>query len=433
MTVGYADRGAGRRHVHASTSAATDPQGDLIRYNLMFSDKHITGNRGFDQRARSPRPATASSRCARRSSSGVWKVYVYAFDGHGNVGIEQRSFRVVPPTVPGTNIALNRPVTASSYQPTGTNGPQLPVLRRRRQLRHPLGQRVGRHRSGSRSTWARCSRSTTSCSAWEAAYARSYQIQTSNDGANWTTVYSTTAGNGGFDDLIPVTGVGPVRAGERHGAGDRVRLLAVGVRRLSLTPLTSGALRQITSRRALSHPCAINAAMRLREVSRERETSAAQRLPTLEDVAQVAGVSRATVSRVINGIRNVDPELHEVVWQRRQRRPATCPTGPPARSSPAAPARSRWSSPTRRATTDDPFMSRFFTDPFFGRVVGGVMSVLRPVGVQLALQLVGSHEARATARRRPAPGPGRRRRSCSRCIPATRCPGCSPRPGCRRS
>ena len=44
---------------------------------------------------------------------------------------------------------------------------------------------------------------------------------------------------------------------------------------------------------------------------------------------------------------------------------------------------------------DDPFMSRFFADPFFGRVVGGVMSVLRPLGVQLALQLVGNDDARA--------------------------------------
>ena len=37
--------------------------------------------------------------------------------------------------------------------------------------------------------------------AWEAAYARAYQVQTSNDGGNWTTVYSTTTGNGGFDGL----------------------------------------------------------------------------------------------------------------------------------------------------------------------------------------------------------------------------------------
>jgi DNA-binding LacI/PurR family transcriptional regulator len=122
------------------------------------------------------------------------------------------------------------------------------------------------------------------------------------------------------------------------------------------------------------------------------DTSAA-RLPTLEDVAQVAGVSRATVSRVINGIRNVNPELHELVWN------AVDATG-------YVPNRAARSLVTRRTGTialvvsdseshdDDPFMSRFFSDPFFGRVVGGLMSALRPVGVQLALQLAGNQEAR---------------------------------------
>ena len=32
-------------------------------------------------------------------------------------------------------------------------------------------------------------------------------LQTSTDGTNWTTVYATTAGNGGFDDLV-VNGTG---------------------------------------------------------------------------------------------------------------------------------------------------------------------------------------------------------------------------------
>ncbi|BAL89094.1 putative LacI-family transcriptional regulator [Actinoplanes missouriensis 431] len=113
------------------------------------------------------------------------------------------------------------------------------------------------------------------------------------------------------------------------------------------------------------------------------------RLPTLEDVARVAGVSRATVSRVINGIRNVDPELHRQVWT------AVDQTG-------YVPNRLARSLVTRRTGTvalvvsdsethdDDPFMSRFFSDPYFGRVVGGLMSVLRPAGVQLALQMVGA-------------------------------------------
>jgi beta-glucanase (GH16 family) len=42
---------------------------------------------------------------------------------------------------------------------------------------------------------------------WEAAYGKAYQIQTSNDGATWTTIYSTATGTGGTQDLA-VTGSG---------------------------------------------------------------------------------------------------------------------------------------------------------------------------------------------------------------------------------
>jgi hypothetical protein len=42
---------------------------------------------------------------------------------------------------------------------------------------------------------------------WEAAYGRTYQIQTSADGTTWTTIYSTTTGDGGIDDLA-ITGTG---------------------------------------------------------------------------------------------------------------------------------------------------------------------------------------------------------------------------------
>jgi len=42
---------------------------------------------------------------------------------------------------------------------------------------------------------------------WEAAYATAFQIQVSNDNANWTTIYSTTTGAGGTQNLN-VTGSG---------------------------------------------------------------------------------------------------------------------------------------------------------------------------------------------------------------------------------
>jgi hypothetical protein len=36
---------------------------------------------------------------------------------------------------------------------------------------------------------------------WEAAYGKAFQIQTSTDNANWTTIYSTTTGTGGVQTL----------------------------------------------------------------------------------------------------------------------------------------------------------------------------------------------------------------------------------------
>ena len=42
---------------------------------------------------------------------------------------------------------------------------------------------------------------------WETAFGRAYQIQTSNDNATWTTVYSTTTSDGGVDD-VTLTGSG---------------------------------------------------------------------------------------------------------------------------------------------------------------------------------------------------------------------------------
>jgi len=43
---------------------------------------------------------------------------------------------------------------------------------------------------------------------WEAAYAKAYSIQVSNDAVNWTTIYSTTSGDGGIDDITGLSASG---------------------------------------------------------------------------------------------------------------------------------------------------------------------------------------------------------------------------------
>jgi len=44
--------------------------------------------------------------------------------------------------------------------------------------------------------------------AWDASCATAYQVQTSTDAASWTSIYNTTAGNGGTDNLTGLNGSG---------------------------------------------------------------------------------------------------------------------------------------------------------------------------------------------------------------------------------
>lgn len=116
--------------------------------------------------------------------------------------------------------------------------------------------------------------------------------------------------------------------------------------------------------------------------------------PTLEDVAAEAGVSRATVSRVVNGVRNVDPKLVETV------RAAVAKTGYVPNLAARTLVTKRTGSvalvvsEAEHRTFDDPFLGRVFTDPFFGRIVTGIMGVLRPAGVNLVLMLSDTEASR---------------------------------------
>ena len=98
--------------------------------------------------------------------------------------------------------------------------------------------------------------------------------------------------------------------------------------------------------------------------------------PTLEQVAALAGVSRATVSRVVNGSPKVSPEVRAQVER------AVAKLG-------YVPNRAARSLVTRRADSVALVVSeshaRFFSEPFFAGMVRGVSAALAETGVQLLL------------------------------------------------
>jgi DNA-binding LacI/PurR family transcriptional regulator len=98
--------------------------------------------------------------------------------------------------------------------------------------------------------------------------------------------------------------------------------------------------------------------------------------PTLEQVAALAGVSRATVSRVVNGSPKVSPVVRAQVER------AVAKLG-------YVPNRAARSLVTRRADSvalvaSEPH-ARFFSEPFFAGMVRGVSGALAETGVQLLL------------------------------------------------
>jgi DNA-binding LacI/PurR family transcriptional regulator len=104
--------------------------------------------------------------------------------------------------------------------------------------------------------------------------------------------------------------------------------------------------------------------------------------PTLEQVAALAGVSRATVSRVVNGSSKVSPAVRaQVEW-------AVAKLG-------YVPNRAARSLVTRRADSVALVVSephaRFFSEPFFAGMVRGVSAALAETGVQL--QLLIAHDS----------------------------------------
>jgi hypothetical protein len=180
--------------------SVSDPNGDPLRYNLMLNSKYIDSSTGF-QYANFTQTGPGTFSVTPPNELGVWKVYIYVYDGQGNVGVQSLSFKVVPPTVNGTNVALGKTTTASSYQTDSTGGCPCPASNA------TDGNMSTRWASAwSDPQWVEVDLGQVTTInhiqlVWESAYAVSYQIQVSNNGTNWTTIYSTTTGSGGVNDF----------------------------------------------------------------------------------------------------------------------------------------------------------------------------------------------------------------------------------------
>lgn len=119
-------------------------------------------------------------------------------------GHEFSSSNTVPPS---SNLSLNRPAVASSTQASDAKGSY--------NARYALDGNLTTRWS---SAFADPQWITIDLGApkqitrvvlnWETAFGKSYTIRVSEDKVNWTTIYGTTTGDGGIDDITGLSGSG---------------------------------------------------------------------------------------------------------------------------------------------------------------------------------------------------------------------------------
>ncbi len=137
------------------------------------------------------------------TTAGSSSTVVTAKDGTGATGTAAFSWTVAAAGgCSTTNAALNKPVTASSQENAGTPAANA--------VDGNAGTRWSSAFADPQWLQVDLGATRTICRValtWETAYATAFQIQTSNDGTTWTSIYSTTTGTGGTQSLT-VAGTG---------------------------------------------------------------------------------------------------------------------------------------------------------------------------------------------------------------------------------
>ncbi|MFJ1897510.1 discoidin domain-containing protein [Streptomyces sp. NPDC088115] len=229
MTVADATEGVPTGGEVKISAEVSDPDGDAVTSQVLFSSNYIDQNKALVP-AETKDNGDGTLTAKAPSKTGVYKVYVKATDGKGNEGIETASLKVVPPKVDGTNVSQGKTATASSYQTDPTGGCPCAASNA------VDGKFDTRWASDwSDPQWVQVDLGASTAFkhvqlAWDPAYGKAYDIQTSEDGQSWTTVKSVTDGNGDIDD-IDVNGTGRyVRInGTARGSGYGYSLYEFGV------------------------------------------------------------------------------------------------------------------------------------------------------------------------------------------------------------
>jgi hypothetical protein len=124
----------------------------------------------------------------------LWELQVYGSGSGGGGG---------GGTCGTTNVALNKTATASSVEAVGTPAADA--------VDGNTGTRWSSAFSDPQWLEVDLGSAQNICAVslnWEAAYATAFQIQVSADNTNWTTIYSTTTGTGGIQNLTGLSGTG---------------------------------------------------------------------------------------------------------------------------------------------------------------------------------------------------------------------------------
>ncbi len=206
-------------------AAVSDPNGDAITYHVFINSNPIDNAGGLLAVPFTKNGTTYTFTAPQ--TLGVWKAYIFAEDGHSNVGVQTVSFRVVPPAVGGTNLALGRPATASSFDQYNGN--------------FTAGQATdGNYATRWSSKWTDGEWIQVDLGAkktfhnvqlaWESAYGKGYTIQQSDDGTTWAPIATVTNGDGNVDTIAVDGNARYVRMqGVTRGTGYGYSLFEFGI------------------------------------------------------------------------------------------------------------------------------------------------------------------------------------------------------------